>query len=124
MKTKNLRRTFFNFRALIVSLLFLTAGMLTLFALAAAPQPTDNTQTTGSSRWLTRLATTLGIQSEHFAGGGAIKTDKDPADRTHALLPAAVPYSGPPSALRPVAAGPSREPRNAPTGGRAGKSTS
>ena len=108
MKTKNnsRRASFFNLRALIASLLCLTAGMLTLFALAGAPKPANNTQTTGSSRWLTRLATTLGIQSltQHFAGGGAIKLDKDPADRTRALLPAAVPYSGPPRALRPVAA--------------------
>ena len=106
MKTKNLRHTVFNLRVLIASLLCLTAGMLTLFALAGAPQPANNTQTTGSSRWLTRLATNLGIQSltQPFAGGGTIKTDKDPADRTQALLPAAVPYSGPPSALHPVAA--------------------
>ncbi len=107
MKIKKFRRTaFFNLRALIVSLLCLTAGMLTLFALAGAPQLANNTQTTGSSRWLTRLASTLGIESpsQRFAGGGAIKLDKDPADPTRALLPAAVPYSGPPSALRPVAA--------------------
>src|ERR1700752_1353842 len=106
MKTKTLRHTFFNLRVLIASLLCLTAGMLTLFALAGAPQPIQNTHTTGSPRWLTRLATTFGIQSltQRFAGGGAVKTDKDPADRTHALVPAAVPYSGSPSVLSPVAA--------------------
>ena len=103
---KSHRAAFFNLRALIASLLCLTAGMLTLFALAGAQQPANNTQTTSSSRWLTRLASTLGIESltQRFAGGGAIKLDKDPADRTQALLPAAVPYSGPPRDLRPVVA--------------------
>jgi hypothetical protein len=107
MKIKNSRpAAFFNLRVLSALLLFLTAGMLTLFAFAGAPQPANNTQTTGSSGWLTRLASTFGIESpsERFAGGGAIKLDKDPADRTQALLPAAVPYSGPPQALRPVGA--------------------
>src|SRR5213594_3914405 len=107
MKTKNLRRTFFNLRVLIASLLCLTAGMLTLFALAGAPQPANNTQTTGSSRWLTRLATTLGIQSltQHFAGGGAVKLDKYPAKRPPgATQPPAGPYTGPVRNLRPVTA--------------------
>jgi hypothetical protein len=105
MKIKKFRRTaFFNLRALIASLLCLTAGMLTLFALAGGPQPANNTPTTSSSRWLTRLASTLGIQSQRSADrGGAIKVDKDPAERT-AKPPAAVPYSGPPRDLRPVAA--------------------
>src|SRR5438874_11039623 len=107
MKTKNLRRTMFNLRVLIASLLCLTAGMLTLFAVAGAPQPANNTQTTGSSRWLTRLATTLGIQSltQHFAGGGANKLAKYPAERPPgATQPPAGPYTGPVRNLRPVTA--------------------
>ena len=81
MKIKNSRRAaFFNLRVLIASLLFLTAGMLTLFAFAVAQQPDNNTQTTSSSRWLTRLASTLGIMSQSQPGG-AIKLDKDPAER-------------------------------------------
>ena len=81
--------------------------MLTLFALVpVAQQLNNNKQTTSSSRWLTRLASTLGIQSltRRSASGGAIKLDKDPADRSQALLPAKVPYSGPPQTLRPVGA--------------------
>src|SRR5437667_12252044 len=104
MKTKNLRRTFFNLRTLIVSLLFLTAGMLTLFALAGTPQPTDNTQTTGSSRWLTRLASTFGIEPR-AQPGGAVKLDKYPAERPpRAQTAPAIPYSGPPHNLTPVRA--------------------
>src|SRR5438874_2297158 len=107
MKTKNLRRTMFNLRVLIASLLCLTAGMLTLFALAGAPQPANNTQTTGSSHWFTRLATTLGIQSltQHWSGGGAIKLDKYPAERPPgATQPNAGPYTGPVRNLRAVTA--------------------
>ena len=78
MKRKNLRPvTFFNFRVLAASLLFLTAGMLTLFAFASA-QPDNNTQTIRSSRWLTRLASTFGIMPQPQPGG-AVKTDKYPA---------------------------------------------
>src|SRR5213595_249116 len=103
MKIKKFRRTaFFNLRVLTAFLLFLTAGMLTLFAFAGAQQPDNNTQTTRSSHWLTRLASTLGIMSSQ--PGGAIKLDKNPADAAKALQPAAVPYSGAPQVLRPVAA--------------------
>ena len=65
MKTKNSRRSAFAIlRLLAASLLCLAAGMLTLFALVPlAQQPDNNTQTTSSSRWLMRLASTLGIQS-------------------------------------------------------------
>ena len=107
MKTKKIRRsTFFNLRVLTSFVLCLVAGMFALFAFGVAAQPNDKRQTTSSSRWLTRLATTLGMQSlaQHFAGGGALKLDKNPADRSQALLPAAVPYKGPPRDLRPVAA--------------------
>ena len=108
MKRKNLQRTFFNLRVLIASVLCLTAGMLTLFALTGAPQPANNTQKTDSSSWLTRLATTLGIPSltQHFAGGGAIKTDKYPAERPPGApqMAPAIPYSGPPHDLTPVRA--------------------
>ena len=101
MKIKNPRTAaFLNFRVLAAFLLFLTAGMLTLFAFAGA-QPDNNTQTIRSSRWLTRLASTLGIMSHT---GGAIKLDKNPPDAAQALLPAAVPYSGAPQILHPVAA--------------------
>src|SRR5438477_2479253 len=104
MKTKNLRRTFFNLRVLIASLLCLTAGMLTLFAFAGAPQPANNTQTTGSSRWLTRLASSVGIGSR-AQPGGAIKLDKYPAERPPgATQPPAGPYTGPVRNLRPVTA--------------------
>ena len=80
MKTKTPRpAAFFNFRVLTASLLFLTAGMLTLFAFAGA-QPDNKAQTIRSSHWLTRLASTLGIMSQSQPGG-AIKTDKYPAER-------------------------------------------
>src|SRR5256885_7670040 len=104
MKTKNLRRTFFNLRVLIASLLCLTAGMLTLFAFAGAPQPANNTQTTGLSRWLTRLASSVGIGSR-AQPGGAIKLDKYPAERPPgATQPPVGPYTGPVRNLRPVTA--------------------
>src|SRR5437588_10904617 len=104
MKTKNLRRTFFNLRVLIASLLCLTAGMLTLFAFAGAPQPANNTQTTGSSRWLTRLASSVGIGSR-AQSGGAIKLDKYPAERPPGVTqPPVGPYTGPVRNLRPVTA--------------------
>src|SRR5436190_15731088 len=104
MKIKNPRpAAFLNLRVLAAFLLFLTAGMLTLFAFAGAQQPDNNTQTLRSSRWLARLASTLGIMSQSQPGG-AIKLDKNPADASKALQPAAVPYSGAPQVLRPVAA--------------------
>src|SRR5213080_1036299 len=105
MKIKNLRPvTFFNFRVLAASLLFLTAGMLTLFAFASA-QPDNNTQTIRSSRWLTRLASTFGIMPQPQPGG-AVKTDKYPAERPPGApqTAPAIPYSGPPHNLTPVTA--------------------
>lgn len=105
MKIKNVRRAaFFNLRALIASLLCLTAGMLTLLAFVAIPpQPDNNIQATGASRWLTRLASTLGIESpaQRSASGGAIKLDKHPAERPQVTsqTAAVVPYSGPPRDL-------------------------
>ena len=107
MKMKNFHRAaFFNLRALIASLLCLTAGMLTLFALAPAQPPANNTQTTASSGWLTRLASTLGMESpsQRSASGGAIKLDKNPAERAPVPAQTAppIPYSGPPVDLRPV----------------------
>ncbi|PYJ78842.1 MAG: hypothetical protein DME69_06975 [Verrucomicrobia bacterium] len=105
MKTKNPRPvTFFNFRVLAAFLLFLTAGMLTLFAFAGA-QPDNNTQTIRSSRWLTRLASTLAIMSQSQPGG-AVKTDKYPAERPPGApqTAPAIPYSGPPHNLTPVTA--------------------
>ena len=83
MKIKKIRRSFFNIRALISLVLCLVAGMFTLFAFGLAP---------------------LGIESltQRFAGHAAIKLDKDPADPNQAILPANVPYSGPPRDLRPV----------------------
>ncbi len=108
MKTKKSRRAFTNLRVLLVSLLCLTAGMLTLFAFGLAQQPDAKKQTTSSSRWLTRLAYTLGIQSpaERSASGGAIKLDKNPAEPPPATPPTAfaLPYSGPPRDLTPVRA--------------------
>src|SRR4051794_36767051 len=104
MKIKNPRpAAFLNLRVLAAFLLFLTAGMLTLFAFAGAQQPDNNIQTLHSSHWLVRLASTLGIMSQSQPGG-AIKLDKYPADPAKALQPAAVPYTGAPQILRPVAA--------------------
>ena len=111
MKIKNFRcAAFSNLRALIASLLCLTAGMLTLLAfVSVAQQPDNNRQTTNSSRWLTRLASTLGIASpsqRSATSGGAVKLDKNPAERppvTSQTAPA-IPYSGPPRDLRPVTA--------------------
>src|SRR4051812_2578447 len=104
MKTKNSRcAAFFNLRVLVASLLCLGAGMLILFAVAIAQQP-DNRRTTNSSRWLTRLASTLGVTSER-SRGGAVKTDKFPVERPPGWQPApALPYSGPPRDLTPVTA--------------------
>ncbi|MFN2476792.1 MAG: hypothetical protein ABR526_10700, partial [Chthoniobacterales bacterium] len=109
MKIKNVRRAaFFNLRALIASLLCLTAGMLALLAFGVVPQqPDDKGQTTSSSRWLTGLASTLGIESQRSAGGGgAVPVHKDPAERVQgtSLPSAAVPYTGLVPDLRPVAA--------------------
>ena len=109
MKIKNVRRSaFVTLRALIASLLCLTAGMLTLLAFAGAQQPTNNTQRSSSPRWLTRLVSTLGIQSpeQRSATGGAVKLDKNPAERPKetSKTARAIPYSGPPRDLRPVRA--------------------
>src|SRR5712691_9261139 len=105
MKIKKFRRTaFFNLHALIASLLCLAAGMLTLFALGPLAQPDNNTQTIRSSRWLTRLASSVGIESR-AQPGGAIKLDKYPAERPPgATQPAVGPYTGPVRNLRPVTA--------------------
>jgi hypothetical protein len=111
MKIKNLRRAaFFNLRVLIASFLCLTAGMLTLFAFVlVAQQPDNKRQATDSSRWLRRLAFTLGIASpsqRSATSGGAVKLDKNPAEPppvTSQTAPA-IPYSGPPLDLRPVQA--------------------
>jgi len=105
MKIKNPHSAaFFNLRFLAAFLLFLTAGMLTLFAFAGAQQPDNNTQTVSSSRWLTRLASTLGIMSQSQPGG-AVKLDKYPAERPPgASQPPAGPYTGPVRNLRPVTA--------------------
>ena len=79
MKTKNVRRSaFVILRALIASLLCLTAVMLALFALGALPQ--------------------------RSAGGGAIKLDKYPAEppRIKSKTAHAIRYSGAPQHLTPV----------------------
>lgn len=113
MKITNPRRAaFVNVRALIASLLCLTAAGVTLLAVSPAQQTDEKRQTTASSRWFARLASSLGItgasQSSGAyaarASGGAIKTDKYPAEPP---LPStqtapAVPYSDPPQALTPV----------------------
>src|SRR2546423_4879387 len=83
MKTKNVRRSaFVILRALIASLLCFTAVMLALFALGALPQ--------------------------RSAGGGAVKLDKNPAERprikSKTTQTQAIPYSGPPRDLSPVTA--------------------
>jgi hypothetical protein len=83
MKTKNVRRSaFVILRALIASVLCLTAVMLALFAFVALPY--------------------LGQRSD---GGGAIKLDKNPAERPRikSKTTHAIPYSGAPQLLTPVA---------------------
>ena len=81
MKIKKIRRTaFFNLRVLATFLLLLTAGTLTLFAFAGAEQRDNNRQTIRSSGWLTRLASSVGIESRAQLGG-AVKLDKYPAER-------------------------------------------
>jgi hypothetical protein len=95
MKIQNSdRAAFFNLRLLIASLLFLTAGMLTLFVLAGAPSP-----------WLKGVASNFGIKSVR-TGGGAIKRDKDQPERVQvpSSTAPAVPYSGPPVDVTPVTA--------------------
>src|SRR5207244_6484897 len=105
MKIKNPRpAAFLNFRVLAAFLLFLPAGMLTLFTFAGA-QPDNNTQTIRSSRWLTRLASSVGIEPR-AQPSGAVKTDKYPAERPPGApqMAPAIPYSGPPHNLTPVTA--------------------
>ena len=95
MKIKNSRRAAFShLRVLIVSLLCLAAGMLTLFAFAPlAQQRDDNGQTTTASRWLTRLATTIGFESKaNRAGGldtagvsGAAPVHKNPTEQAQPI---------------------------------------
>src|ERR1051325_312301 len=88
MKTKIRRRTFLNLRILTSLALCLVAGMFTLFAFGVVPQLNDKIQSL----------------TQRFAGGGAIKTDKDPGDRSQALLPGAFPSTGAPQILSPIAA--------------------
>src|SRR2546428_7506210 len=101
MKIKKFRRTaFFNLHALIASLLCLAAGMLTLFALEPLAQPDNNTQTIRSSRWLTRLASSVGIELRSQPAG-AIKLDQYPPARPPgATQPDVGPYTGPLRELR------------------------
>ena len=104
MKTKKNRRriAFFNLRAVSTFFLCLAAGMLTLFALAPLAQPDNHTQTP-SSRWLARLASSIGIDLQ-TQRGGAIKIDKYPAERPPGPQPVAGPYTGPVVNLNPVKA--------------------
>jgi hypothetical protein len=93
MKMQNRRRAaFFSLRLLIASLLCLTAGMLALFAFA-----NSNTPQNSSTRWLTRLASSVGVSSSS-ARAGAVKLDKFPAEKptVTAETATAIPYSGPP----------------------------
>jgi hypothetical protein len=107
MKIKNSRRAaFYNLRLVAASLLCFAAGMLAMFAFVPlAQQPDNSAQTTSSSPWLTRLASTLGMQSpSQRSAGGAVKLDKNPAERppiTSKTAPA-IPDSRPPQNLRPV----------------------
>src|SRR4051812_20290430 len=106
MKIKNSHRAaFFNLRLLLASLLFVAAGMLTLFVFAGTQQRNHNSQASSSSRWLTRLASTIGINASG-PSGGAIKRDKDQPERVQVPTSTApaVPYSGPPVDLTPVTA--------------------
>src|SRR6266404_7525357 len=106
MKIQKIRRpAFFNLRAFITSLLCLTAVILSLFAFGpVAQQRNSKGQTTTVSRWLTRLASSVGIESRSQPGG-AIKLDKDPAERPPgATQPPVGPYTGPVRNLRPVTA--------------------
>ena len=112
MKTQNPRRAGFSIlRTLVASLLCLVAGMLTLFAfVSVAQQPDNKEQATYSSRWFTRLASTLGIQSlqrPSGTSGGTIKLEKGQPEQAQVKSqPAfAVPSSGPQVDLRrPVTA--------------------
>ena len=104
MKTKNFRRAaFVNLRTLLASLLCLTSVLVTLFAFAPiVQQRSSKGQTTNASHWLTRLASTLGIESRSQPGG-AIKIDKDPAERPpETTRPPAGPYTPLVPDLRPV----------------------
>ena len=106
MKRKNYRRAaFVNLRTIFASLLCLTAVLVTLFAFSPiAQERSSKGQTTSSFRWLTRLASTLGIESRSQPGG-AVKIDKDPAERPpETTQPPAGPYTGPVPDLRPVSA--------------------
>src|SRR5438067_6900166 len=106
MKIKNFHRAAFsNLRALITSLLCLTAVIVSLFAFGSVAQQRDSKgQTTGPFRLLTRLASVFGIETRSQSGG-AIKVDKDPAERPPgATQPPAGPYTGPVRDLRPVTA--------------------
>src|SRR5690349_16519512 len=88
MKAKNFHRAaFFYLRALIASLLCLSAGVFTILAFGLAPQPNDKEKTTRQA-----------------FSSGAIKIDKYPAEppplssrRTRPIK-----YSGPPQQLTPV----------------------
>ncbi len=82
MKIRNSQHAaFFHLRLLIASLLFLTAGLLTLLALAAPSQ-----------------------RAQHSASGGAIKLDKYPTEPPRATQETSAPvlYSGAPQLLTPV----------------------
>ena len=91
MKIKNPRRAgFFNPRVLLAFLLCLIAGMLTLLAFVPiAQEPGNSTPTSGSFRWVTRLASSVGIGlpakpvGGHDASSatlGAAPLHKDPTD--------------------------------------------
>jgi hypothetical protein len=100
MKRKSARRSaLLTLRALIASSLCLTAGMLAFMALA-------QTQTTGSPRWLTQLASTVAAQAPgaHSAGAAAIKIDKYPAEPPSGKSQSStvITYSGAPQLLTPV----------------------
>jgi hypothetical protein len=110
MKIKHTPRSaFVTIRAVIASLLCLTAGMLMLLVVAAAQQSNPAAHATNSSRWFGRFASTLGLHApvQRYAGGGSIKLDKDRPERAPLppqTAPVTPPYTGLPHDLRPVTA--------------------
>jgi hypothetical protein len=91
---KSYRAASSNFRALTAVLLCLMAVIMSLFAFTPLVQQKDDRgHVTAISRWLTRLASSVGIEPRSQAAG-AIKLDKDPAERpAGATPPPAGPYS-------------------------------
>src|SRR3954469_2756088 len=115
MKKTNLRcAAFTKFRIVVACFLCVVAALLGLSAMVAVARQSENTSATNFPRWLTRLASTLGMSApgrevpkagcescarnaeRDRSGGGAALLSRMAEQRVQGTfrMPAAAPYAG------------------------------